>query len=141
MRLLLDELYSKEIAEGLRARGHDVVSVKERPELEGLRDEQLFRLMAAERRAIVTENWSDFNRLVRWAADEGLTHYGVVFSSRRKLPRSRETIGLYVRVLDDFLTRHRADDALLDSSCWTPDRPGGCKGRPLDPRCGRAGEA
>jgi hypothetical protein len=118
VRLLLDELYSKQIAERLRTRGHDVVSAKERAELEGLRDEQLFPLMATERRAILTENWSDFNRLIQQAAAEGTTHYGVVFSSRRALPRSRETIGLYVRVLDDFLTRHPAVDALLNSSRW-----------------------
>ena len=38
MKLLLDELYAKQIAEELRKREHDVVSVKERPDLEGLRD-------------------------------------------------------------------------------------------------------
>lgn len=123
MRLVLDELYSKQIAEQLRARGHDVVSVKERDDLRGLRDEQLFPLLAAEQRAILTENWGDYNRLIEQAAAGGTTHYGVVFSSRQQLPRSRETIGLYVRVLDDFLIRHPAVDALLDSSRWIPDRP------------------
>lgn len=123
MKLLLDELYSKQIAEELRARGHDVVSVKERDDLEGLLDEQLFPLMSAEQRAILTENWGDYNRLIQQAAAEGMTHFGVVFSSRQKLPRSRETIGLYVRVLDDFLTRHPTVDAFLDSSRWIPDRP------------------
>lgn len=123
MKLLLDEHYSRQIAEQLRGRGHDVVSVKERDELEGLRDEQLFPLVAAEQRAILTENWADYERQIRQATAGGVTHYGVVFSSRRQLPRSRETIGLYVRVLDDFLTRHPALDALLDSSRWIPDRP------------------
>jgi len=123
VKLLLDELYAKKIAEQLRARGHDVVSVKERPDLEGLRDEQLFPLLPAEQRAILTENWADYDRLMRRAADEGMTHYGSLFSSRHQLPRSRETIGLYVRVLDDFLSRHPADDAILNSSRWIPDRP------------------
>jgi hypothetical protein len=123
VKLLLDELYSKQIAEQLRTRGHDVISVKERSDLEGLRDEQLFRLIQAEQRAILTENWGDYNRLIQQAATEGVTHYGVVFSSRQQLPRDRETIGLYVRVLDDFLTRHPALDALLNSSRWIPDRP------------------
>ncbi|HZQ16482.1 MAG TPA: DUF5615 family PIN-like protein [Gaiellaceae bacterium] len=123
MKLLLDELYSKQIAEQLRERDHDVVSVKERDDLEGLLDYQLFPLMPAEERAILTENWADYNRLIQQTASEGTTHYGVVFSSRRKLPRSRETIGLYVRVLDDFLNRHQAVDALLNSSRWIPDRP------------------
>lgn len=123
MKLLLDEHYAKQIAEELRTRGHDVVSVKERPELEGLRDVQLFALLPAEQRAILTENWADYDRLLRRAVDEGATHYGVLFSSRRQLPRSRETIGLYVRVLDDFLTRHPAVDAICGSSRWLPDRP------------------
>lgn len=121
MRLLLDELYSKRIAEELRARGHDVVAVTERPELEGLKDAELFPLMAAERRAIVTENWGDFQRLLDEAAATGTTHYGVLFTSRRRLPRSKQTVGLYVRVLDDFLSRHPGEDALLNSYRWLPD--------------------
>ena len=123
MKLVLDEHYSKLIAEQLRARGHDVVSVKERADLEGLLDDQLFATMAVEQRAILTENWADFGRLMQQAAASGATHYGVVFSSRQQLPRSRETVGLYVDVLDGFLTRHPGDDALRDSSRCIPDRP------------------
>lgn len=123
MRLVLDELYSKQIAEQLRERGHDVVSVTERADLQGLLDTDLFALMAAERRAILTENWADFGRELEKAAAAGMTHYGVVFTSRQQLPRSRDTIGLYVRVLDDFLDRHPAEDALLNSYRWLPDRP------------------
>ena len=122
MRLVLDELYSKQIAEQLRERGHDVVSVTERPDLQGLLDTDLLALMAAERRAILTENWADFGRELEKAATAGMTHYGVVFTLRQQLPRSRDTIGLYVRVLDDFLDRHPAEDALLNSYRWLPDR-------------------
>ena len=120
MRLLLDELYSKQIAAQLREQGHDVVSAKERPDLEGLRDSELFALMSSERRAIVTENWADYDRLLRRATHAGETHYGVVFTSRRRLTRSRDTIGLYVRVLAAFLERHPTDDALLNSARWLP---------------------
>lgn len=123
MRLLLDEHYSQVIAEQLRVHEHDVIAVTERSDLVGLKDVELFRLMAAERRAIVTENWGDFQRELRNAAVTGTTHYGVVFTSRRQLPRGKQTIGLYVRVLDDFLTRHPAEDALQNSYCWLPDRP------------------
>lgn len=122
MRLLLDEHYSHQIAERLRERGHDVVAVTERPDLLGLKDAELFLLMPPERRAIVTENWGDFQRELDGAAATGLTHYGVLFTSRTRLPRGRTTIGLYVRVLDDFLSRHPADDALLNLSRWLPDR-------------------
>jgi Domain of unknown function (DUF5615) len=122
LRLLLDELYPPLIAEQLRARGHDVVAVAERPDLAGRSDAELLSLMATERRVILTENWGDFQREMQRAAAEGSTHYGVVFTSRAQLPRGKNTIGLYVRVLDDFLNRHEAEDALLDSHRWLPDR-------------------
>lgn len=122
MKLLLDELYAKQIAEHLRESGHDVVSVKERPDLEGLLDGEPFPL-PAEQRAILTENWGDFSRLMKQAAGAGTMHYGVVFTSRRQLPRSRHTIGLYVRVVDDFLQRHPAVDAILNSYRWLLDKP------------------
>jgi hypothetical protein len=123
LRLLLDEHYSPLIAEQLRERGHDVLAVVERPDLAGRMDAELLSLMAAERRTIVTENWGDFQRELQNAAAVGLTHYGVVFTSRRQLPGGKNTVGLYVRVLDEFLDRHQADDALLDSHRWIPDRP------------------
>lgn len=123
MRLLLDEHYSKLIAEQLRERGHDVVSATERSDLLGLKDQELFRLLPDERRAIVTEDWADFQRELQNAAATGLTHYGVLFTSRSQLPRGKQTIGLYVRVLEEFLTRHRAEDAGLNSYRWLPDRP------------------
>jgi hypothetical protein len=123
LRLLLDEHYSKRIAEQLRAKGHDVVAVDERPDLQGLADADLLTLMADERRAIMTENWGDFLPLLDDAAAGGRTHYGLLLTSHRQLPRSRQTIGLYVRVLDDFLSRHLAEDALRHSYRWVPDRP------------------
>ena len=87
MRLLLDEHYSKLIAERLLERGHDVVSTTERTDLAGLNDPELFALMAMEHRAIVTENWADFQREIRKAEAEGLDHYGVLFTSNRQMPR------------------------------------------------------
>jgi hypothetical protein len=56
--------------------------------------------MTAERRALLTENVSDFAPLIRQilAADE--FHCGVIFSSPRSMPRSRNTIGVFVAALD-----------------------------------------
>ena len=122
MRLLLDEHYAKVIAEQLRERDHDVICVTERADLIGLKDAQLFPLMPVDRRAIVTENWPDYQREMQKAAGSGMTHYGVLFTSRKQLPRSKNTIGLFVRLLDDFLSRHPAEDALLNSYRWLPDR-------------------
>jgi Domain of unknown function (DUF5615) len=120
---MLDELYSKKIAAELRARGHEVVAVKERSDLEALKDVELFQLMQEERRGIMTENYADFQRLLNEAAATGTLHYGVVFTSRTQLPRGKQTIGLYVQVLDDFLSRHSAEDALLNTYRWLPERP------------------
>ena len=121
MRLVLDEHYSQAIAEGLRKRGHDAISVHERPDLEGLKDPQLFPLLAGERRALLTENWADYHDEMRKAAQAGRDHYGVLFTSRRQMPRSKHTIGLYVRIVGDFLARHPDDDALLNSYRWLPE--------------------
>lgn len=122
MKLLLDEHYSPIIAEKLRDRGHDVISVNERPDLIGRDDHHVCVTMMGEQRAILTENWADFNDQIRLAAQTGSTHFGVLFTSPRSMPRGRETIGLYVRVLDDFLKRHEPLDALADNYAWLPDR-------------------
>lgn len=121
MRLVLDEHYSQAIAVGLRERGRDVVSVHERPDLEGLKDPQLFPLLTGERRAILTENWADYQQEMRKAAQAGREHYGVLFTSRKRMPRSRQTIGLYIRILDDVLGRHPEDGSLLNSYGWLPE--------------------
>lgn len=77
--------------------------------------------MAGERRAIVTENWGDLQRELREAAATETTHYGVLFTPRKQLARGRQTIGLYVQVLHDFLARHPADAALLNAYRWLPE--------------------
>jgi Domain of unknown function (DUF5615) len=60
LRLLLDEPFSPEIARQLRSLDHDVEAVVERLELVSLADRELFARMAAERRAIVTNNVPDY---------------------------------------------------------------------------------
>lgn len=117
----MDELYAQSIASELRDRGHDVISVHERSDLEGLQDSDLFQAIIGEHRALLTENWADFKREMEKAAAAGQDHYGVVFTSRGRMPRGKNTIGLYVRVLDDFLERHPDEDALLNSSRWLPE--------------------
>lgn len=117
MRLLLDEHYSPRIAQQLRRRGHDVVSVSERADLIGVSDSDLLRLAAAERRAIVTENVADFVELTRQFAGREEDHYGVIFTSSR-FPRSRATIGVFVRQLGRLLRLRQQDDALLNQIHW-----------------------
>ena len=118
MKLCLDEHYPPQIAVELRTRGHDVVSVVERPELVGLSDADLLAAMAAERRALVTENVADFARLAQQLAAAGERHHGLVFTSPRSLPRSRRTIGVYVTALARLLDRFPRRDALVDRTEW-----------------------
>ncbi len=120
MRLLLDEHYSPEIARQLRKRGHDVVSVGERSDLQGLTDESLFARMASEGRAIVTNNVKDFTRLVNQAGTAGTEHYGVLFTADSSMPRRRDSIGLFIRVLDTVLTKSPAEDAYWNRVRWLP---------------------
>ena len=120
MRLVLDEMYSPQIASQLRSRNHDVLSVSERPDLMGRSDEELFAAMAADNRAIVTNNAADFVLLFQRETAEGMDHAGLLLTSDRSLPRTKAGIGRYVAVLDDLLTSHPTDDALRNQLRWLP---------------------
>ena len=134
MRLLLNEQYSTEIAAQLRSDGYDVASAHD-VGLVGIADRPLLETAATEERALVTNNVRDFAPLaVSWAA-EGRDHHGLIFTSDRSLPRSRNTIGLFVDVLRRLLDAEPATDALRNrcvgwgtSSCGgdlacEPNRP------------------
>lgn len=117
MTLLIDHHYAAAIATQLRALGHDVALAAERGwQAEG--DQTLLEHSSAERRALLTNNVADFAVIaVRWAA-VGRQHYGLVFTSDRSLPRSRDTIGVYVGLLDALLRAHPGESALLDQVTW-----------------------
>lgn len=120
MRLVLDEMYSPQIASQLRSRNHDVLSVSERPDLMGRSDEELFAAMAADNRAIVTNNAADFVPLLQRAAADGTGHAGLLLTSDRSLPRTKAGIGRYVAVLDELLASHSADDSFRNQMRWLP---------------------
>lgn len=117
MRLLLDEMYSPEIAVELRRRGRDVIHAVEL-ELGGKSDTDVFAV--ASERTIVTNNADDYVRLFAQAAAEGVDHAGILFTSDRSLPRTRAGIGLLVRVLDELLEQNPSDDALRNQLRWLP---------------------
>ena len=111
MKLLLDEMYPATIAEQLRVRGHDVVSIHD-PDyrrLEGARDEEIFAIAATEERALVTENIPDFRRLETAALARDEPARPLVFTTNRQFPRGEPaTIGRIVLALDSLLTEHSA---------------------------------
>ncbi len=117
MRLLIDHHYSAAIATQLRARGHDVVLAVERGwQTEG--DEALLERCADEGRALLTNNVADFTVIVeRWAL-AGRHHHGLIFTSDRSLPRSRDTIGIHVTRLVALLLAHPGEAALVDQVSW-----------------------
>jgi predicted nuclease of predicted toxin-antitoxin system len=100
LRLLMDEHFSPEIARQLRTRDHDVVAARARVELHGLGDRELLALTTSERRALVTENVADFAELHRQSVVRGDPHAGLVFTSPRRFPRTRRSIGRLVQALD-----------------------------------------
>jgi predicted nuclease of predicted toxin-antitoxin system len=118
VRLLLDEHYSPEIARQLRGRGHDAVAVAERADLIGLADDELLRRMAREGRAILTNNVKDFVPLATRATLAGGTHFGLLLTSDRSLPRRLDAIGRFVQVLDGWLQRHGDEDSCRDQVQW-----------------------
>ncbi len=63
MRLLLDEMWSPEIAKQLRRREHDVISALDRDDVRVLSDEDLLELARKERRVVVTRDVGDYSRL------------------------------------------------------------------------------
>ncbi len=116
MKLLLDEMYSATVAEQLRRRGHDVVSIHDAEfrSLEGAPDEEVFAAAIAEERAIVTENVPDFRRLEAAALASDEPTPGLIFTTNRQFPRGDPgTVGRLVVALDALLTERPALSAAL----------------------------
>ena len=79
MRLLLDAHVSgKRVGEALRARGHDVRALDEERQLEGLADDEVLALAAADERVLVTHNVADFPTILRAWAEAARSHTGVI---------------------------------------------------------------
>ena len=119
MRLLLDEHYANEIAEALRAAGHDAVTVAERG-LMGTDDETLLALASSESRALLTNNaQANVALAIRWAGS-GEDHCGLLLTSDSSLPRGRGTIGRYIEILRARMDEHPGARALANQVRWLP---------------------
>jgi predicted nuclease of predicted toxin-antitoxin system len=89
LKLLLDEMYSAMIAEQLRSRGYDVVSIHDSHlrVLEGAPDEEVFAAAVTQGRSVVTENVPDFRRLETAALADGAPCPGLIYTTNRQFPR------------------------------------------------------
>ena len=87
--LLLDEMFSDSIAQQLRAKGHDVISVAADPAVVGLPDDQVLAFAAGEGRALVTANIKDFVPLDGRYRAAGQSHAGLILVSTKTFPQNR----------------------------------------------------
>jgi predicted nuclease of predicted toxin-antitoxin system len=113
VKLLLDEMISPRIARELRGEGFDVQAIKaDRPDLEALADREIVRRIAAEKRAIVSNDVLDFGLIHNQLQASGEAHYGMVFTSDATMPRNKASIPIWVEALAQLLKANPADDAL-----------------------------
>jgi hypothetical protein len=116
VKLLLDEMWSPEVAIQLRRRGHDVVAVAERPELRGQPDAVIFATARTEDRTIVTENVADYRPIAVSELQQGRSHFGLILTSNRRFPRNDpRTAGRLVTALNELLSR---EPELTNSEYW-----------------------
>jgi predicted nuclease of predicted toxin-antitoxin system len=114
LRLLLDEHLSPAIADQLRSRGHDVVTVAEAG-LAGMTDERVLARAAGDERAVVTNNIRDFRVLHADSLKTRSPHYGIVLVRSGKYSLRRDQLGPLVGALDRLLAHSQATDALRDT--------------------------
>lgn len=104
MKLLLDEMMPRAIAEQLRIRGHNAELVVDWDPLRTKSDEIIWAAARAESRTIVTED-TDYRVFIVELALLGDPHPGIIFTSPRSLPRTDPgTVGRIVAALDELLT-------------------------------------
>ena len=88
--LLLDEMFSDSIAQQLRAKGHDVISVVAHPALVALPDDQVLAHATTEGRALVTANIKDFIPLDGRYRAAGQSHAGLILVATKTFPQNRD---------------------------------------------------
>jgi hypothetical protein len=87
--LLLDEMFSDDIAQQLGAKGYDVISVVADQTLVGLPDDQVLAYATTAGRALITANIKDFVPLDGRYRAAGQSHAGLVLVSTKTFPQSR----------------------------------------------------
>jgi len=111
MRLLLDECLSHVIAEQLRQRGYDVVSVQE-IDRQTRSDAEQLAFAAEQGRAFVTYNVTHFEELMIDWFEQGKSHYDVILVKERSIRRN--DFGGLIRALTALLDQSPAEDALVN---------------------------
>lgn len=68
--------------------------------------------MAAERRAIVTNDIADFQAIHDRIIAAGDEHYGMIFTVDATMPRTKTAIPQWLQVLGELLAQHQDEDSL-----------------------------
>jgi len=119
VKLLLDEHYSPQIAERLRRKGHDIIAVTAIG-MAGIADEPLLAWAAGQQRVVMTNNVQDFLPIHgNWMA-AGRSHHGIWLTDDRSMPRSKNTIGNFIEVIEARMKANPADDAFHGQVLWLP---------------------
>ncbi len=82
IRLYLDEDVNVLVADLLKARGFDVLTVRDAGQLQASDEEQL-AYAVSQGRTLVTHNRTDFEELIQTYFDTKRMHYGVILAVRR----------------------------------------------------------
>jgi len=96
-------MFSPAVAAELRALGHDVIAVADRPDLRSKSDEEVFAWANGEKRWLLTENVKDFRPIMLRALPGGQPGCGLLFTRRRSFPRSRKNPGPLINALHAWL--------------------------------------
>lgn len=114
-------MWSPALAEQLRRRGHDAVSVLERPHLVDRDDTVIFEAAQEEGRAVFTDNIGDFVGLATDRLKAGGEFDGLVLTSNATYPRGHPgTLGRATRALDEYLKAHPGERDCLNQFDWLP---------------------
>jgi Domain of unknown function (DUF5615) len=109
-----------EIGVQLRRAGWDVESIQaEHPELLGADDAAVLATATQLGRALLTDNVRHFLPLHEAHLTEHKVHAGLLLAHPRGYPRSKRTIGLWVRGLAYVLERHGSGSA-ENLGTWLP---------------------
>ena len=109
-----------QIAVQLRKRRWDVESIQsDHPELLGSDDEVVLDRAAQLGRMLVSDNIRHFLPLHRRYQAEQKTHAGLLLAHPRAYPRSKKTIGIWVRGLDSVL-KSLASSTTENLCDWLP---------------------
>jgi Domain of unknown function (DUF5615) len=104
--LLLDEMFSPAIADGLVARGIDCRAVVADIVLRALSDLEIFEAALLEGRVIVTNNVPDFESLRRARDAVGGQIPGLIYTSDLAFPRTKAYVSRLVTALEAAAVGH-----------------------------------